>query len=44
MPLDECVVEEAVLSWFKQRDYIIATAQHFRPGDIAVAPYGKGSS
>ena len=33
--LDESVVEEAALSWFKELGYAIAHAPHLAPGEIA---------
>jgi len=35
MPLEEFVVEEATLSWFKGLNYAIAHAPHLAPGEIA---------
>jgi type I restriction enzyme, R subunit len=34
--LNECVVEEAALSWFKALHYAVAHAPHLAPGEIAV--------
>jgi type I restriction enzyme R subunit len=35
MQLDESVVEEAGLSWFRELGYIVASAPHLAPGEIA---------
>ena len=34
--LDESVVEEAALSWFKELNYSVANASHFAPDEIAM--------
>ncbi len=35
MSLNESVVEDAALTWFKELDYVVAQAPHFAPGEIA---------
>jgi type I restriction enzyme R subunit len=35
MQLNESVVEEAALSWFRELGYIVANAPHLAPGEIA---------
>src|SRR5216110_2665987 len=35
MQLNESVVEEAALSWFRELGYTVANAPHLAPGEIA---------
>src|SRR5436190_2283757 len=35
MKLDESIIEEAALSWFKELGYSVAAAPHLAPGEIA---------